>query len=84
MKALTYRSSPPTTQITLSDRAFMEAQRRLVGVRVQADVPTGKAAGYRRGIIARITPDRQALIECDGAWGTVWVSLDVVAALEAY
>lgn len=82
MKALTYRSS--TIQTSLSDQAFIEAKRRLVGRRVQADVPSGPAAGYRKGIIARITPDRRALIELDGPYGSVWVSLDVVCALGAY
>ncbi len=83
MKALKVRPSSPT-HTSLTDKAFQEAQRRLVGVRVQADVPSGPAEGYRQGIIARITPDRQALVECDGSYGSIWVSLDVVAALEEY
>lgn len=70
MKALNYRSS--TIQTSLFDQAFMEAKRRLVGVRVQADLPSSQG-GYQKGTITRITPDRKALIECDGSFGSVWV-----------
>lgn len=67
----------------LTDKEFLDTQARLVGQRVHADVPTGEGSGYRKGTVTRIALNRQALVECYGSYGTVWVSLDCVTALGA-
>lgn len=64
-------------------REYLAAQKRLIGKRVQADLPSS-LGGYRKGRILKLTPEREVLIECDGSYGTIWCSLDVVTALEEY
>jgi hypothetical protein len=67
----------------VNEREYLDAQKRLVGIRVQADLPC-RLGGYRRGHIRQLTRERQVLVECDGAYGMVWCSLDVITALEEY
>ena len=81
MRALQYRGAAPTP--TLSEREYLDLQARIVGKRVQADLPLS-LGGYRRGTLIKLTPDLQALVECDGSYGTVWCSLDAITALEEY
>lgn len=83
MKQLKIRGVTPSSSAMPTEREYLDAQKRLVGTRVQADLPSTQG-GYQRGYIRQLTPDRQVLVECDGSYGTVWCSLDIVTALEAY
>lgn len=66
------------------DRAFFDARDRLMGKRIQADIPAGVGRPlYRRGYLRDLLPDHMALMECDNGQGDVWVHLDHVTLLEA-
>ena len=67
----------------VNEREYTDAQERLIGIRVQADLPC-REGGYQRGYIRKLTRDRKVLVECDGGYGTIWCSLDVITALEEY
>lgn len=67
----------------VNEREYIDACKRMIGIRVQADLPCS-LGGYRRGHIRQLTRERQVLVECDGAHGMVWCSLDVITALEEY
>lgn len=82
MKPLKFRTVKTPSRST-SEREFYDAEKRLVGIRVQVDLPRSQG-GYQKGIIRKLTREHMVLVECDGAWGTVWVDLSVVTALEEY
>jgi hypothetical protein len=81
MKTLKVRT---TKKVMITDeREYLDAQERLVGKRVQADLPCSHG-GYQRGYILKLTRDRQVLVECDGSYGTIWCDLSQITILEQH
>ena len=81
MKLLGILSNKRSARAT--ERDFLDAEKRLVGIPVQADPPSS-LGGYRRGKILKLSRNRMVLVECDGSWGTIWADLEVITALGEY
>jgi hypothetical protein len=81
MKTLQYRSTKKA--MITDEREYIDAQERLVGKRVQADLPCSKG-GYQRGYVRQLTRDRQTLVECDGSYGIIWCDLSLITILEQH